>query len=173
MSSRASALIPLLCCAPAAWAAEPTGLDRLAATLPGTWKTEGQTFDTAIGKSGPQRYVTVRDCWRTDSAVKCVFIVNGVLEHYSIFSWDAANSLYQETPITPRGKQPEVRIGVKGNVWTYDQDIQDRDGNVVHVRIVRSYTSATSADYLMEYSGDGQQWTVVAKSVETRTDAGK
>jgi hypothetical protein len=44
---------------------------------------------------------------------------------------------------------------------------------VVHVRIVRTYTSPVSADYLMEYSGDGQQWTLVAKSVETRTDAGK
>jgi hypothetical protein len=173
MPSRASVFILLSSCMAGAWAAEPTGLERLAATLPGTWKTEGQTFDTAISKNGPQHYVTVRDCWRTDSAVKCVFIVNGVLEHYSIYSWDAANNLYQETPITGRGKQPEVHIGVKGNVWTYDQDTQDRDGNVVHLRIVRTYTSPVSADYLMEYSGDGQQWTLVAKSVETRTDAGK
>jgi len=128
MPSRASVFILLSSCMAGAWAAEPTGLERLAATLPGTWKTEGQTFDTAISKNGPQHYVTVRDCWRTDSAVKCVFIVNGVLEHYSIYSWDAANNLYQETPITGRGKQPEVHIGVKGNVWTYDQDTQDRDG---------------------------------------------
>jgi hypothetical protein len=173
MLSRASLFLLLWSCVTAAWAAEPTGLDRLAARLPGTWKTEGQTYDTAISKTGPQHYVTVRDCWRTDSAVKCVFIVNGVLEHYSIFSWDAANQLYQETPITSRGKQPEVHISVKDKVWTYDQDIQDRDGNAVHIRIVRTYTSPLSADYLMEYSGDGQQWTQVAKSVETRTDAGK
>jgi hypothetical protein len=150
-----------------------TGLDRLAAVLPGTWNTEGQNFDTAVSHAGPQHYVTVRDCWREKDAYKCVYVVNGVLEHYSIFSWDAGNGLYQETAINPRGKLPEVHISVKDNVWTYDQDIQDRDGNVVHIRTIRTFTSPVSVGYLMEYSADGKQWVVVTKSTETRIDAPK
>jgi hypothetical protein len=150
-----------------------TALDRLAAVLPGTWKTVGQTFDSPMTKAGPQGYTTVHDCWREQDAYKCVYVVNGTLQLYDIFSWDAGNGLYGMTQITPQGRQPEFRVNVKDNTWTYDQDIVTQEGQVIHYRIVRNYTSALSADYEYEYSTDGKQWNTIAKGTDTRIDAVK
>ena len=152
--------------------AAPTGLDRLAQLLPGTWKTVGQTFDTQFTKAGPQTYNTVRDCWREGAEYKCVFVVNGQLQLFDIFSWDAADGLYQEIQITPQGRQPVFHLSVKNATWTYDQEIESHDGHVVHYRIVRSYTGPKTADYLYEYSLDGKDWTPIAKGTESRIDAG-
>lgn len=149
------------------------GLDRLAAVLPGTWRTTGQTFDSQFTKAGPQLYTTVRDCWREDSAYKCVNVVNGVLQLYDIFSWDEGGALYEETQVTPQGKQAGFHITVKGDSWTYDQEIEDRSGGVIHYRIVRTYASPLSADYLYEYSSDGKTWTRIAQGTETKLVSGK
>jgi hypothetical protein len=146
----------------------PTGLDRLAQVLPGTWTTKGETLDSPFTKAGPQDYVTRRECWRDTAAYKCVFVVNGSLQLYDIFSWDAQDQLYQETQITPKGPQPEFHISVKGDTWTYDQDIVRPDGTVIHYRILRVYTSVSSATYSYSFSTDGKQWTDIAKGSETR-----
>lgn len=148
--------------------ATPTGLDRLAAVLPGTWNTEGQTLDSPFTKAGPQKYITQRDCWREADSYKCVFVVNGSLQLYDIFSWDAQDKLYQETQITPKGRQPEFHISVTSDTWTYDQDIARSDGSVIHYRIVRVYASTSSASYSYSFSTDGKQWTEIAKGTETR-----
>lgn len=169
MKSRVLFLAAALAVAPV-WADAPevSGLDRLAAVFPGTWKTAGQTFDSQFTKAGIQAYTTVRDCWREDEEFKCVFVVNGRLQLFDIFSWNAGDGLYRETQITPEGRQPDFHIFVKDATWTYDQDIETQGGKVVHYRIVRSYTSPTSAGYLYEYSMDGKTWTPIAKGVETR-----
>ena len=148
-----------------------TGLDRLAAVLPGTWKTVGQTFDSPMTKAGPQGYTTVHDCWREKDAYKCVYVVNGTLQLYDIFSWDTGNGLYGMTQITPQGRQPEFHVSVKDNTWTYDQDIVTQQAQVIHYRIVRTYTSAVSADYEYQYSTDGKAWNTIAKGTDTRIDA--
>lgn len=159
---------------PAAADAPPaTGLDRLAQVLPGTWKTEGQTLDTQFTKAGPQRYTTVRDCWRDGDSYKCVFVVNGTLQLYDIISWRPVDGVYLQTRITAQGRQPEFRISVKDSVWTFAQDIQQQDGHTVHYRIVRTYTSPVSAGYVYEYSNDGKDWTRMAEGTETRIDAGR
>lgn len=173
---RIPALLPcLLAAALPAFADAPpaTGLDRLAEVLPGTWKTEGQTLDTKFTKAGPQRYTTVRDCWRDGDAYKCVFVVNGQLQLYDIISWHANDGVYLMTQITPQGRQPEFHISVKDDVWTFAQEIQTQDGHIVHYRIVRTYTAPASAGYAYEYSDDGKQWTRMAEGTETRSDAGK
>lgn len=162
----------LLACALSAAAEAPvTGLDRLAAVLPGTWKTVGQTFDSAMTKAGPQGYTTVHDCWREKDEYKCVYVVNGTLQLYDIFSWNAGDGLYGMTQITPQGRQPEFHVSVKNNTWTYDQDIVTQQGQVIHYRIVRTYTSAVSADYEYQYSSDGKTWNTIAKGTDTRIDA--
>lgn len=163
-------LILALFATPAFAEAPATGLDALAPLLPGTWKTVGQTLDSPFTKAGPQGYTTVRDCWREGTEFKCVFVVNGQLQLFEIFSWDPVDSVYHETQITPQGKQPDFHIQVKGAVWTYDQDIETKDGKVVHYRIVRSYTAPRNSDYLYEYSMDGKEWTPIAKGAETRID---
>jgi hypothetical protein len=146
----------------------PTGLDRLASILPGTWTTKGQTLDSPFTKAGPQNYVTRRDCWRDAVAYKCVFVVNGSLQLYDIFSWDAQDQLYEETQITPKGRQPDFHISVKGDTWTFDQDIVRPDSSVIHYRILRVYTSTSSATYSYSFSSDGKQWTEIATGNETR-----
>jgi hypothetical protein len=146
----------------------PAGLDRLAAILPGTWTTQGQTLDSPVSKAGAQHYITVRDCWREATAYKCVSVVNGTLQLYDIFSWDATAAVYRETRITPQGKQPEFAISVSGDTWTFDQDIPRNDGSVVHYRIVKVFTSPSVSAYEYTYSADGKTWTAVAKGSESR-----
>ena len=143
------------------------GLDRLAQLLPGTWTTKGETLDSPFTKAGPQNYVTRRECWRDTAAYKCVFVVNGSLQLYDIFSWDPNDQIYHETQITPKGPQPEFHISVKGDAWTYDQDIARPDGTVIHYRILRTYASPSSATYSYSFSTDGKQWTDIAKGTET------
>ena|SRR5579859_1560663 len=174
MTLRHTVILPLLLGVAPALAdnSAPAGIERLAQLLPGTWKTTGQTFDSQFTKAGPQAYTTVRDCWREDPEYKCVFLVSGQLQLFDIFSWDAGDGIYQETQFTPQGKQPMFHVSVKNATWTYDQEIESHDGHVVHYRIVRSYTTPKSADYLYEYSMDGKDWTPIAKGTESRIDAG-
>ena len=165
----------LLATLPAAADAPPaTGLDRLAQWLPGTWKTEGQTFDVPnIAKAGPQHFTTVRDCWRDADAYKCVYVVNGTLQLYDIISWHATDGTYLMTRITKDGRQPEFHVTVKDNVWTFAQDIQRQDGQIVHYHIVRTITSPGTVNYVNELSDDGKEWTHIAQGTETRVDADK
>jgi hypothetical protein len=144
------------------------GLDRLAAILPGTWTTQGQTFDSVISKAGAQHYVTVRDCWRETTSYKCVSVVNGTLQLYDIFSWDATAAVYHQTRITPQGKQPDFTISVKAGTWSFDQDVARADGSVVHYRVVRVFTSPGISAYEYTYSIDGKTWSEVAKGSESR-----
>lgn len=148
----------------------PAGLDKLAASLPGTWQTVGETFDSPFTKAGPQHYTTLRDCWREDNAYKCVYVVNGTLQLYDIYGWDANSGMYDQTRISPQGKQPDFRVFVKDSVWTYSQDIQTKDGKVVHYRIVRTYVAPTQVQYVNEFSEDGKTWTPISKGTETRID---
>jgi hypothetical protein len=151
----------------------PAGLDRLAAILPGTWTTQGQTLDSPVSKAGAQHYVTVRDCWRETAAYKCVSVVNGTLQLYDIFSWDATAAVYRETRITPQGKQPDFAISVNGDTWTFDQDIPRNDGSLVHYRIVKVFTSPSVSAYEYTYSVDGKTWIAVAKGSESRMVSGR
>ena len=149
-----------------------TGLDRLALLLPGTWKATGQTFATQFTKAGPVDYTTYRDCWRSGPELKCVYVVNRKLQLLSIFVWDAADAIYHENQITVQGPSPVFNILVKGNVWTYDQDAQDKEGNVSHYRIVRTYTSPTNVQFTNSYSLDGKTWVILEQGTETRVDGG-
>ncbi|HEY4128913.1 MAG TPA: hypothetical protein VGN70_12755 [Gammaproteobacteria bacterium] len=161
------------CTAVLADAPAPTGLDRLAAILPGTWKTEGQLLDSPVSKAGLQHYVTARDCWREADAYKCVSVVNGTLQLYDIFSWDAIAGVYHQTRITPQGKQPDFSIAVKGDTWTFDQDIARADGSLVHYRVTRTYAAPGSETYANTFSSDGKTWADVANGTETRLDPPK
>jgi hypothetical protein len=163
----------LLATAAAADTPVPAGLDRLAAILPGTWKTEGQAFDSPVSKATPQHYVTKRDCWRESVAYKCVSVVNGTLQLYDIYSWDATAGVYHQTRITPQGSQPDFTVTVHGETWAYDQDIPRADGRVVHYRVVRIYAGPGSVSYVNSFSQDGKTWNEVATGNDTRLDAGK
>lgn len=159
----------LFCAASAAAGDAPTGLDRLALLLPGTWKTEGQTLDSPVSKAGPQHYTTRRDCWREPDAYKCVSVVNGTLQLYDVYGWDAAAGVYHQTRVTPQGRQPDFTVTVQGGSWTFQQDITRADGSTAHLRIVRSLAGAT-ASYDESFSLDGKAWVDVAKGVDTRLD---
>jgi hypothetical protein len=76
--------------------------------------------------------------------------------------------MYRQTRITPQGKQPDFAISVKGDSWSFDQDIPRADGSVAHYRIVRVFTSASVSAYEYTYSTDGKTWNEVAKGTESR-----
>ena len=168
-------LILSLCllCSVAAAADAPTGLDRLPSVLPGIWQTDGQTQDSPVSKAGPQHYTTRRDCWREPEAYRCVSVVNGTLQLYDTFTWDAAARVYHQTRITPQGAQPAFTVAVTGDTWSYQQDFTRNDGSTVHLRIVRTYGPAGTASYDESFSPDVKQWLEVAKGTDTRVDAGK
>lgn len=166
-------MLSLFCCAAAAAADTSSGLDRLAALLPGVWQTEGQTFDSPVTKAGTQRYTTRRDCWREADAYRCISVVNGTLQLYDTFTWDASTGVYHQTRITPQGAQPTFTISVKADTWTYDQDISRGDGTTMHLRIVRTYGTGNTNSYDESFSSDGKSWVDVAKGSESHIDAGK
>lgn len=166
-------LFALLAAGPAAAdAPAATGMERLAQVLPGTWKSAGQTFDTQYTKAGAVDFTTYRDCWREGAEYKCVYVVNRKLQLFSIFDWDAGDGIYHENQITVQGPSPVFNIVVKGNTWTYDQDGQDKQGNVYHYRIVRTYTSPTSVQFTNQYSLDGKTWVTLEQGTETRVGGG-
>jgi len=172
-SRRLALLSALLLAGPALADAPPaTGIYRLAGLLPGTWTTTGQTFDTKFTKAGPVGYTTDRDCWIESQELKCVFVVNRRLQLLSIYDWDAADGIYHENQITVQGPAPTFNIYVKGQVWTYLQDGQDKTGNVYHTRIVKTYVSPDKVDITTEYSLDGKTWVLYEKASETRLDGG-
>jgi hypothetical protein len=154
-------------------AAGPVGLDRLAAVMPGLWKSTGETYSTQFTQAGKVDFITLRDCWREDADYRCVFVVNRKLQLFSIFTWNAADDVYHENQITVQGPSPAFNIMVKDNVWTSTQDGQDKQGKVYHYRKIRTYTSSSSVDFVSEYSLDGKTWVQLEKGVETRVDAGR
>ncbi len=150
----------------------PTGLGRLAQLLPGIWATSGQTYDTQFTKAGTVSYTTDRDCWLEGAELKCVFVVNRKLQLLSIFDWDAIDGIYHENQITVQGPSPVFNIYVKGDVWTYLQDGQDKTGDVYHTRLVKTYVSPDQVDITTEYSLDGKTWVLYEKATETRVKGG-
>ena len=163
-------LLMSLCAAPAFADTPATGIDRLAAILPGTWKTTGETLDTAYTKAGKVDYVALRDCWREAAEFKCVFIVNRKLQLLSIYSWDAVNGVYHENQVTVQGPSPVYNIMVKDGVWTYTQELEDKDGKVHHYRKIRDYSHPGSVGFTGEYSDDGKTWVTFEKGTETKID---
>jgi hypothetical protein len=165
------ALLLLSLCAVPAFADAPlTGIDRLVALLPGTWKTTGQTLDSAYTKAGKVDYVAMRDCWREAAELKCVYVVNQRLQLLSIFSWDAQDGIYHENQITVSGPSPAYTIMVKGDVWTYTQELEDKEGKVHHSRKVRDYSHPGTVSFTGEYSEDGKTWVTYEQGTETKID---
>ena len=146
----------------------PSGLDRLATLIPGTWTTAGQTLDTQFTKAGEVAYTSNRDCWREGAELKCVFVVNRKLQLLSIFDWDATDGVYHENQITVQGPAPVFNILVKGNTWTYLQDGEDKTGKVYHTRLTKTYVSPDKVDITNEFSLDGKTWVLYEKATETR-----
>ncbi len=146
----------------------PTGLPRLIALLPGTWTTTGQTYDTQFTKAGQVGYTSDRDCWLEGPELKCVYVVNRKLQLFSIFDWDATDSVYHENQITVQGPSPVFNILVKGETWIYLQDGQDKTGNFYHTRLTKTYASPDKVDITSEYSLDGKTWVLYEKATETR-----
>ena len=148
-------------------------LDKLAATFPGTWKSDGESFKTEYGAGGKSAFTTVRDCWRTPDAFKCVLIQDGGLRAETVFTYNAATGLYYEDEITPKGRAPSFTLMVKDNVWTYHQDTTDAAGNAIVYEIVRTFTSPTTVEYHSEYTRNGKEWIGMTKGTETKVDTGK
>ncbi|HEV7165613.1 MAG TPA: hypothetical protein VGO35_09515 [Gammaproteobacteria bacterium] len=171
MSHRYVCIALVLLAAPAyadAPPAAPTGLGRLAAILPGIWKTSGETYATQFTQAGKVNYVTVRDCWHEGTEFKCVFVVNNKLQLFGIYSWDSPNGIYHENQITVQGPSPVFNIYVKGDTWTYLQDGEDKEGKIYHTRLTKTYGSSTSVAITSEYSLDGKTWVLYEKATETR-----
>lgn len=151
----------------AASAADPQGLDKLAAYA-GSWNTEMRHLDTPFSKAGSEHATLRNDCWRSAGFYACDQFVNGESKAFLVFLYDPAADRYTSYPIFPGAGEvhPGVLI-IKGQVWTFPWD-NTQDGKTTHFRAVNTWTSPDSIEFRQEYSSDGVNWTVMEEGHETR-----
>ncbi len=116
--------------------------------------------------------MSMRDCWHEGAEYKCVFVVGQKLQLLAIFSWDAANGIYHENQITVQGPAPVFNIFVKGDVWTYLQDGEDKQGNVYHTASSGPTPRPERRHFTQRVLAGRQDLGDPGEGVETKVDAG-
>ena len=166
VSSAASAVPPIP-------AVPYTGLDLIQARYAGTYKVDETTSDTEFSRAGSRQYVLTRDCAVQGAALDCKLIAEGTVQGDQEFIWDPSAGVYHVEMTIGDRHQPTLTLSVKGDTWTFLQEIQDRDGKPLHYRIVRQYHSATEVSYSAGFSHDGTSWVLMTRGTELRSDEGK
>lgn len=150
-----------------AYAAAPTGLDRIAAYA-GTWKTETEHFDTPFSKVGRETATLKNDCWRSDDFYACHQIVNGKSAALIVFLYDAKTGSYV-THALPADGSPAGNgtLMIKGDVWTFPWNYTNK-GKTTYFHVINVFTSPDHIEYRQEYSSDKIHWTAMAKGHEIK-----
>ena len=150
-------------------AADP--LDAVAAQFSGNWNVDVQSFDTEFSRAGSQAYLEQRDCARVDAFLTCKITANGALQSVLSFSWDATAGVYRVKENVGGKPQPDMTLTIKGTLWNFAQETQDRYGKPLHYRITRSYRTATGASYSTGFSRNGTDWVMLTKGTEIKAAA--
>ena len=150
-----------------ALAAEPTGIDRIAA-YEGTWKIELENLDTPFSKAGKDSSTLRNECWRSAGFYSCNQYVNGESKALIVFTYNSKNDTYTSHPIPADGGEPgSGKLLIKGNVWTFPWEIK-KDGKTVSFRVVNVFTTPATIDYRQEYSTDQIHWITTATGHEAK-----
>ncbi|MGH8362503.1 MAG: hypothetical protein ACRESQ_04025 [Gammaproteobacteria bacterium] len=152
-----------------AQASSPTGLDAIAAYA-GTWKGDTENFATPYSKASKESDTLHNEVWRSGDFYVIHQIVNGkpalVL---SVYTYDAKAGLYhvQSVPLGGDDPGPAGTLIIKGNVWTFPWEYQDK-GKTVYFRVVNVFMTPNTIEYRQEFSTDKVHWTVMAKGHELK-----
>lgn len=172
-------ILPMMLCivTAAAWADAPapaaTGLALIQARYAGTWKVEDTAYDTEVSRAGTKQYQLTRVCILTAALLDCKFMALGSLQGEQRFTWDSVAGVYHVDMDVAGHPQPPFVLTVKGNTWNFLEDVKDRDGQPVKLRILRQYHSDSEVSSSAAYSRDGVHWTVMSRGTELRQEADK
>ena len=163
-------LLMLCLLAAAAWADAPvpTGLALIQARYAGTWHVEEADYDTEVSRTGTRQYDLTRDCTLKDAVLDCRLMAQGSLQGEQRISWDAAAGSYHVEMDIAGHPQPPLTLTVKGDAWNFLEEVKDRDGQPLTLRIQRQYHSDTEVSTSAGYSRDGVHWTPMSRGTEIR-----
>lgn len=158
-----------------AWADSPasTGLALIQARYAGIWKVEDAAYDTEVSRAGTKQYELTRLCVLSGTVLDCKFMALGSLQGEQRFTWDPATGLYHVEMDIAGHPQPPFILTVKGNAWNFLEDVKDRDGQPIKLRILRQYHSDSEVSVSAAYSRDGVHWTLMSRGTEVRQEASK
>src|SRR5690349_9985637 len=164
---RSLCLLFLLVLSSAAGAADPQGLDRLAAYA-GAWDAEMTHLDTPYSKAGSEHHRLVNDCWRSDTFYVCRQSVDGKSVALLVFTYDAATDRYTSYPVVPGSEAAHAGVLIiQGKDWIFPWDNTEA-GKTTHFRVVNTWSSPDNIGFRQEYSTDGEHWTVMVTGKEAR-----
>ena len=167
------AILCLLAAAARADTPAPTGLALIQARYAGTWKVEDAAYDTEVSRAGTRQYELTRLCVLSGAMLDCKFMALGSLQGEQRFTWDPAAGLYHVEMDVAGHPQPPFILTVKGNAWNFLEDVKDRDGHPIKLRILRQYHSDSEVSVSAAYTRDGVHWTLMSRGTEVRQDAAK
>lgn len=134
----------------------------------GTWRAQGQRFDTEFSKAGRSSRTLRNDCWRAGLFYACAQTVEGRQVALVAYFWDAAAGAYAAYSIpADGGPAGKGRLVIDGDTWTFPWDKQAA-GATVHLRVVNHFVGRDRIEYRREFSRDGVRWTLMETGVEDR-----
>lgn len=164
---RSLCLLFLLNLSSVALAAEPQGLDRLAAYA-GEWDATMSHLDTPYSKTGDEHHRLFNDCWRSDTFYVCRQSVDGKSVALLVFTYDAAADRYASYPVVPGSDSAHAGVLlIHGQEWVFPWDATEQ-GKTTHFRVVNTWSTPDRIEFRQEYSADGEHWTLMATGHETR-----
>lgn len=146
----------------------PAGLDKLK-VLAGTWKSDGQAYDTEFSKAAKDTSTLHNDCWQSGEFYACDQIVDGVSRALIIFTFNAKDGTYNNYAVQAGGAP--ARLGgilmIDGNTWTYSSR-PDPDAKPPFFHTVNVFDGDSTIHYKLEFTRDNKTWTTTREGIERR-----
>lgn len=145
-----------------------SGLEKLK-VLAGTWKSDGQAYDTEFSKAAKDTSTLNNDCWQSGEFYACDQIVNGASRALIIFTFNAKDGTYNNYAVQAGGApaRPGGILTIEGNTWTYSQR-PDPDAKPPFFRTVNVFDGDSTIHYKLEFTRDNKTWTTTRDGVERR-----
>jgi hypothetical protein len=149
-------------------AAEPALDVGTFARYAGTWQVQLTHVETPYSKAASETMTVRNDCWRSEIFYVCDQIIDGAPKALVVFFHNAEDKRFGTFPITARSEMVHPGdVLVDGNTIVFPWQIND-NGKGIYMRIVNTFTSATTMDFRQEYSSDGSNWVAMATGVERK-----
>lgn len=146
------------------------GLDALK-VLAGTWKADGEAFDTEFSKASKDTSTLHNDCWQSGEFYACDQIVDGVSRALIVFSLSEKDGTFNNYAIQAGGAPagPGGILTISGNTWTYAPR-QNADAKPPFFRTVNVFDGSSTIHYKIEFTRDNQTWTKTREGIERRVN---
>ena len=148
--------------------AKAAGLDALK-VLAGTWKADGEAFDTEFSKASKDTSTLHNDCWQSGEFYACDQIVDGVSRALIVFSLSEKDGTFNNYAIQAGGAPagPGGILTIAGNTWTYALR-PSSDAKPPFFRTVNLFEGSSTIRYKIEFTRDNKSWTTTREGIERR-----